>query len=176
MSTARIAVGTTLLMASVLPSCETGIPKDALSITAESMARRQLQTRKFDTADEAMLLSAAVGLVQDLGFNVDYTQSRLGLVTASKRRDATDSGQVVAAVMIAALARSSPPIDRDQVFRLSIVTHPTGSGTALRVTVQRVVWDTAGMISRLEFIDDEAVYREFFDKLSKAVFLEAQQI
>lgn len=152
------------------------VPKDALAWTAESLERRQLQTRRFDTSDEAKLLTAAVGLVQDLGFSLDASKSTLGLLVGSKQRDATDAGQVAGAVVIAALFGTPTSIDRDQLIRVSIVTSPQGNQTTLRVTFQRVVRNTQGQTTKLEFIKDETVYRTFFEKLSKAVFLEAQSI
>ena len=160
----------------VVAGCETGIPKDALSLTTESLERRQLQTRKFDTADEIKLLTAAVGLAQDLGFNIEATQSKLGLIVGSKQRDATDGGQVAGAIALAILFRTPTSVDKDQTIRVSIVTHPAGLQTSLRVTFQRTVRNTNGQIVRLEFIGDEEIYRGFFEKLSKAVFLEAQKI
>ena len=45
------------------------IPKDALSLSPEALAERQLQTRKYETKDEAKILAACAGLLQDLGFN-----------------------------------------------------------------------------------------------------------
>lgn len=160
----------------LIGGCASGVPKDALALSAESLQRRGLQTRKFDTIDEAKLLSAAVGLIQDLGFTIEGTQAKLGLVTGSKQRDATDGGQVAAAVAIAILLGVSTSVDKDQTIRVSIVTRSSGQQTSLRVTFQRAIRNTSGQTTRLEFIADEDIYQEFFQRLSKAVFLEAQKI
>ena len=53
----------------------------------------------------------------------------------------------------------------------------TGGGDSLvRVTFQRIVFDNEGGISRAEQINDPAIYRQFYEKLSKSVFLEAHEI
>lgn len=64
-------------------------------------------------------------------------------------------------------------------MRASVVTRPYGEEnryTSVRVTFQRVVWNTAGQISRSEALEDPEIYQGFFDKLSKSIFLEAQNI
>jgi len=156
--------------------CQSSIPRDALALSPQSVERRVLQTRSYDTTDEATILQASAGLLQDVGFTIEATRSSLGLLTGSKDRDATDGGQVVRAILIAALLRVSTPIDAIQKIRISIVTHPEASRMAVRVTFQRVVWNNHGQISNLEFLDDPKMYQDFFDKLSKAVFLEANKI
>ena len=53
----------------------------------------------------------------------------------------------------------------------------TGGGdSVVRVTFQRIIFDTAGQITRAEQINDPAIYRQFYEKLSKSVFLEAHEI
>ena len=81
------------LSASVL-GCAGGIPAKAMELSPQSLQDRQLQTRRFDTSDERALLVAAVGLAQDLGYGVDATELKLGVVVASKDRHATDGGQI----------------------------------------------------------------------------------
>ena len=71
------------------------------------------------------------------------------------------------------------PYDQKQKIKASIVTSPAGeteTRTSVRVTFQRIVWNTDGQISRLERLNDAEMYQGFFDKLSKAIFLEAQGI
>jgi len=167
-----------VILAAAIQGCG-GIPKDALAMNPQTLQDRQMQTRVFDTADEGEILSASMAHLQDLGFNLDGSETELGLLVASKERDATDGGQVTAAIIIAALGGSPPPIDKVQKIRCSIVTCPcseTESRTAVRVTFQRVVWNSAGQISKLEKLNDPKMYQEFFDRLSKSVFLEAHQI
>lgn len=161
-----------------LIACQQRIPKEALQLSPESLADRQLQTRLFETNDEAMLLSASAALLQDLGFTLDESESGLGVIVASKDRDATEAGQVVMAVVLALLG-ANVPIDEVQKLRASVVTKPVGEDgrrIAVRVTFQRIVWNNWGQISKQERLNEPEFYQEFFSKLSKAVFLEAHEI
>lgn len=164
-----------LFGSAMLGACVETIPQSALALNSESMERRQLQTRRFDTPDETKLLVASAGLLQDLGYTIDSSQPSVGLIAASKERDATDGGQVAGA-LFAALMGVRTEIDKNQKIRVSVVTTPHGSYNTLRVTFQRVVWNTAGIVTRAEFVADPKIYQEFFEKLSKSVFLEANEI
>lgn len=161
-----------------LTGCQT-IPKDALTLSPESLAERQMQTRKYETNDEAKILAACAGLLQDMGFNIDESETELGLITSSKMRSAVNAGQIVAAVFVAALGGGAMPVDKEQKMRACVVTRPTGEEggyIAVRVTFQRIVWNTQGQVTKSESIIDPAIYQEFFEKLSKAIFLEGQEI
>jgi hypothetical protein len=156
--------------------CQSHVPRQALAMNPQTLKWRTISTRRFSTADEGRILAATAGVLQDLGFTIENTESDLGLIVASKERSAVDGGQVAAKIMVGVILRTDVPIDRNQKFRASIVTRPSGNETAVRVTFQRIVWNDRNQISRLELLDDPAMYQEFFEKLSKAVFLEAQGI
>jgi len=154
------------------------VPKSALELSADSLQRRQAQTRVFETADEAALLSASAALLQDLGFTLDESEVGLGVIVASKDRDATEMGQVVGAVAVAVLFGAHMPVDDEQKIRAALVTRKLEdrNGYAVRLTMQRIVWNTDRRVSKTEPLDDPEMYQAFFDKLSKSVFLEAQEL
>lgn len=165
------------LLASVLAGCNE-IPKEALQLTPQSIEDRKLQSRRFDTKDMTQILTSSVGVVQDLGFTLEESESDLGVVVGTKDRSATDAGQVTMAIAIALLGGGSVPIDHVQKMRVSMVAFPANDGkeTVVRVTFQRLVWDNRGNLSKLEGIKDPEVYKEFFSKLSKSMFLEANEV
>jgi len=165
-----------LLATGGLCGCAPHIPPNALAMRPQSLEWRHRSTRRFFTTDEKQILAASAGLLQDLGFTIDNSASDLGLVVASMDRTAVEAGQVAGKVFLFLLLRVDVPIDRNQKFRASIVTHPSGNEIAVRVTFQRVVWNDRNNISKLEPLDDPKMYQEFFEKLSQAVFLEAHAI
>ena len=155
------------------------IPKDALTLKPEALAHRQMQTRKYETKEEEKILIACSGLLQDMGFNLDESETKLGLIAASKMRSAVNTGQQVAAVFVAVLGGGAMPTDKEQKMRASVITRPVGENgeyIAVRVTFQRIVWNTQGQVTVSESLIDPEIYQEFFDKLSKSIFLEAQDI
>ncbi len=177
MSAGRLLLSAVIVVA-VLSACQQGIPKDALDISQVTIEQRRLQSRMFDTPDEESVLSASAAVLQDLGFNIDESESDLGLIVASKDRSAVEADQVIGAVLLAILGIDMD-IDTEQKIRVSLVTKPQGEKNqkiTVRVTFQRVVWDSAGRISKTEAIAEAGIYQEFFDKLATSMFLEAQQI
>lgn len=173
----RLFVAIALL--GLVSGCQQTIPKEALALSQVSIEKRNLQTRYFDTNDERLLLTASVGVLQDLGFTLEESETDLGVLLGTKDRDATEAGQVVAAVIIAALTGAVTHVDDKQKIRISVITRPIGADgtqTAVRTTFQRVVWNTQGQVSRTESLDDPQLYQAFFEKLSQSVFLDAHEI
>jgi hypothetical protein len=177
-----------------LGGCQTP-PESAMALSPDSLQLRQLQTRRVEGIDEKALLAASVGVLQDLGFNIDESETRLGVIVASKKRSAIDTGDIatsaleslIIGMVAAALSddhESDVDIDIDvtQKIRISIVTRPAldsageprPDAQVIRVTIQRLVWDDEGNLSRAESIEDPKIYQKFFDRLSKSIFLELQ--
>lgn len=168
-----------LLILFLLPlvSCKSGIPKDALTFSPTSLADRQLESRVYETTDEKKLLSASAALLQDLGFQLDESEVPLGVIIASRDRDVTDAGQVAGAVAMAILFGVATPVDKNQKVIASLTTKPIDSKrTAIRIVFQHMVWNTQNQLVKNECIKDAQIYQDFFSKLSKSVFLEAQGI
>lgn len=163
---------------SVLSGCAS-VPKDAFKLSPTSLEDRQLQSRKFPTLDNKLLLSAGAGVLQDMGYTIDESNTSLGVLTASKQADAKNAGQIAGAIALALLTGTVTPTDKEQKIRICLVLQealddPTSS--VARITIQRVVWNTQGNITRVESINAPELYQAFYDKLSKATFLEANQI
>jgi hypothetical protein len=180
---ATSATAALLIGIAAVGGCATTIPKDALVLSPDSLQRRQLQSRRYDGISESQLLSACAGVLQDIGFNIDESETKLGVIVASKDRSAFSAGQITAAVALALFGVYSS-VDKDQKIRVSLVTRSAlaSDGTSrpdsqvIRITIQRLVHNTNGQLTRVESIDEPKVYQQFFDRLSKSIFLEAQQI
>jgi hypothetical protein len=136
---------------------------DVLKLEAESMGQRQLQTRKYNITSE----------------DIENTELKLGTILASKQREAVESGQVAGAIIIAVIFGVAIPIDSNQTMYASIVVSPSSSdkkSSLVRITFSRLVWNDRGALSKAERLEDPEVYQTFFTKLSKGLFLEAQNI
>jgi hypothetical protein len=150
---------------------------DVLKLEAESMAQRQLQTRKYNTTAEDKIINTCVNVLQDSGFTIENTELKLGTILASKEREAVESGQVAGAIVIAVIF--GIPIDKNQKMFASIVVSPAASeknASLVRITFSRLVWNSHNAVSKAERLEDPEVYQTFFTKLSKGLFLEAQSI
>jgi hypothetical protein len=166
----------------MLNNCAPMFPRAALQLATENGGQRLLQSRQFDT-DEPTLLSAGTAVLQDLGFMIEDSEPAYGLISCSKHRDAGRTEQIIGAFALAVLTGVVPSVDRDQYIRASVATQPvvvdTDSAkcrTAVRVSFQRIVRNQMGKVSRLESLVEPQMYREFFEKLSRSLFLEAHEL
>ena len=170
------------------------VPDNALKLPPSSNSARELQTRHFDAVAETTLLTASAGVLQDLGFTLDESESKLGVITASRKltsRRPMNGGEIAKdlawALLWLPLGVTKTAIDaakgvkEPQVVRLSLVTHrdgaTTAAGSSLRVTAQRVVFEDERQtkIKSVEPLDDPLFYQEFFARLGQSVFLEEQK-
>ena len=159
-----------LFVLALLGACATS-QAHPLDVRPETAALRKLQTRRYDTRDEVLVLRAAGALLQDHGFTLDSSEHRLGVLIASKDRPAIEWGDYMLAVL------TDSPYQHHQRLRASVVTYPVGEkSVAVRVTFQRIVWNSAGVESKREAMDEPEYYVEFFRKLSSALFLEAHEL
>lgn len=162
-----------------LAGCQHGIPEDALALNGDTLERRQLESRRFSGTTDANILAACAGVAQDMGFAIDESETKLGILACSKNREASSGGDRFAmALLLGANAANS--MDRDQKIRLCIVVKPAGKTVdknwVVRATFQRIVRNSYGQVTKLEWLSDDELYQEFYQKLSKSVFLEAQKI
>jgi hypothetical protein len=168
-------------MLCLLAGCASTVPEDALRLSPESLELRQLQTRRFDGTSETEILAAAAGVLQDLGFVLDESETALGLIVASKRRTARDARQIAAAALLELLLGWDLATDEQQMIRASLVTRPASAPAAdgsflVRITFQRLVRDEDQKVSRSERLEEPELYQGFFERLSTSVFLEAHKI
>jgi hypothetical protein len=160
-------------------------PKGFLKPTEDSLQKRQLQMRQYDTTDEKKVVVAVAGVAQDLGFTLDNSESEIGLIVFSTVADATHAGQITMAVMADVLgamggtySNAYARCDKEQKVKGSVIVKPSfdGNSTIVRVTFQRIVWNMQNQVSRIETIDDPEIYEKFYTALSKSIFLEAHEI
>lgn len=144
---------------------------------------RALETRRFDTTDNVTIMAAATQTLQDLGFTISESTSEAGVLVASKQRDAQETGQiagqVAATVLLALLGSYHDPVwDESQRITVTLVVSPIENSKQVdvRVSFDRVLTNNKGVQWRAELINDKAIYKEFFEKFSSSVFLEAHQV
>jgi len=166
-----------ILVCAGLVACQPADPewanKAALEIgapRANAAEIRARQTGQFQVASEERLLVEATQVLQDLGFTIEESTPRYGVLAGSKDRDATETGQVVAQVALtiglAFLGVSYSPVwDSDQVIRTTLTTQQLSSReSALRVSFERIVTNNQGL-SRIEELSAPEFSQGFFDQV-----------
>lgn len=173
----------------LLAACET-LPRDAFRLSESALAIRAMQTREYSSVSDRAILSASTAVLQDMGYAIDELEEPLGVLSASKRADATsgmkavgslakDSVRCVFSFLRACDGKHYSKLDDVQDIRLTLISRPQldrKDDVVVRITVQRVIWDKKGRLSEQQTITDGQVYASFFEKMSKAVFLEKEGV
>ena len=153
-----------LLLTAGLTGCALEVPADLFAPTEDMLQARQRETRRYEGLSEAELLSASVAVLQDMGFILTETNTKLGVLTGSKNR----TGNV---------------FQTNQDISVTLVVRPVFDSQGkpipkkhyVRVNFNRVIFYTNGK-DKAENLNDPDLFTEFHDKLSKSVFIEGQKL
>ena len=153
----------------MLVSCGPSIPIPPQS----QLETRQIQTREFPTPDEKLVMKAVLNALQDDGFTIKNAVSDLGLITASKELD--DENRT-AAFLGAVLAGPDASWRKMVVQEATVNVSTFGKETRVRVSLHQKVLDNRGGTISVDEIRDGMVYRQFFDKVDKSIFIQDEQL
>ena len=188
-------LGLVLLASILLSGCASAppLPKNFFQLAPDSARHKALQSRMVTAADRMELLSASAAVLQDLGFHIEESISDFGMLRAAKERGAREYGQEMARVFIfllSILGRETViiPVDLHQQIAATLVIFPDDRDSSrfqVRVVFFRKIWKSDGNYGsqaippgeqRMEMIYDPGIYRQFYARLSKSMFLEIHQI
>jgi len=183
-----------LLLAVLLTSCTT-IPKPEtfFQLTPSSSKYKALQSRVIETSKDKELLSASAAVLQDLGFQIEESVIDAGMLRAVKERSAREYSQEMGRFfifLVGLFAQTSIiiPVDLHQQVAATLIIYPEENSTSrfnVRIMFYRKLWKGEGSSGNqsippgtqtMEMINEPEIYRQFFAKLSKSVFLEIHQI
>jgi hypothetical protein len=144
----------------------------ALTPTGAGTAARARQSRRFETSDRALMLQAALGALQDLGFTIDESNAETGVIVGSK----TAGAQIRAQVTVRA-APSAPGASASSASGSAPNSASSPApGSIVRATFQRYRPRPGAMLAVGETLDDPLLYQGFFERVAQLAFLTAQEI
>jgi hypothetical protein len=147
------------------------------------------QSRRFDAGESDVVLNGSLSVLQDMGYSITSGNRQLGLVTAKKKAEVLPPGldhAVAEAALIATTVLLSLLTGQDMVTDLPeqveqtiyvslLVSEEAESQTLVRLSIDRDMrYDNGWIIP--DHTELPLIYQEFFEKLSRAVFLEAHQL
>ena len=154
--------GCMVLSSCVLPNAE--VPITQLEV-------REIQTREFDTPNVKLVMKSMMNVLQDEGFIIKNAVMDLGLICAEKNIDLENK---VFAMFKKAFAEPNDRWDKQQILEASANVSEFGDKTRVRVTFQKKTLDNFGCPSEIQSIRDPAYYQNFFEKVSKGIFIQEQ--
>ena len=183
-----------MLFAALLTSCNTmPKPESFFQLSPSSAKYKALQSRIIETSKDTELLSASAAVLQDLGFQIEESNTNAGMLRAVKERSAREYSQEIGRVFVFILGIFAQtaiviPVDLHQQIAATLVMHPIENSSSrfnVRIVFHRTIWKSDGSsgsqtippgLQSMEMIYDTKIYQQFFAKLSKSVFLEIHQI
>lgn len=140
---------------------------------ATQLQVREIQTRDFDTDNSKLVMKSMMNVLQDEGFIIKNAVVDLGLLSAEKNIDVENKSEMFMQIF---LGGEHARWSKHQVLEASANVSEFGSKTRVRVNFQTKTIDNYGCPKNVETIKNPVYYQNFFEKVSKGLFLEEQAI
>ena len=148
-----------------------------------------MQSRRFDVGENDVVLNGSLSVLQDMGYSITSGNRQLGLLTAKKKAEVLPPGLehalaeaalVTTTIILSLLTGQDMVTDLPEQVEQTIFVSLLVSGNAENQTLVRLSIDRDMRYDNGRTIPDHTelplIYQEFFEKLSRAVFLEAHQL
>lgn len=144
-----------ILVLLLLTSCKTaGTPSDAFVLLQSSVAKRQIESRTFETSDKKLLIQNVVATLQDFGFEIHESDASTGLVSGAKQQKEGDFYGANSDIRVTVTAN---------VFKTN--------ASVVRANFQKIIPSHDPRLFRAEPILEINLYQKFFDRLEQSLFL-----
>ena len=143
----------------LLTSCTTaGTPSDAFVLTQSSVAKRQIESRTFETSDKKFLIQNIVATLQDFGFDIHESNASSGLVSGAK------------------LQKEDDFFGTRSDIRVTVTTNVLrNDATVVRANFQKIKPSHDPRLFKAEPILEDNLYQKFFDRLGQSMFLDRNE-
>ncbi len=148
------------------------------------------QTRIYATTDRESVLLASAAALQDMGFSVTGGEKRFGLLVGSKKADVEGPGaghamaeaavvtlSIMASILTGEDMVTDLPEQIAQEIHVSLLVSESGtrSGTEVRISLDRdMIYDQGYSVP--DHTELPLVYQDFFERLSRAIYLEGEKL
>ena len=134
---------------------------------------REIQTRTFSSQEAKEVLKEMMNVLQDDQFIIKNANAELGLITGEKDVDVSNGWERFFSV----LASGQDALwKNNSVIEVSANVSQFGEDAKVRVNFQRKVFDNRGGVMKTAPIYDQIYYQEFFEKVHKGLFIQAEAI
>lgn len=134
---------------------------------------REIQTREYDICDTKLVMKSMMNVLQDDGYIIKNAVVDLGLLSAEKNIDVEKTGE---AIMLTLLIGQVARWNKHMFLEASGNVSEYGSKTRVRMNFQTKTIDNFGCPQIIKTIHDVKFYQDFFDKVSKGIFIEQQGV
>lgn len=168
---------------SMIPACTIVNTYQAPDAPKTQLQTRQVQTREFDTNNVKLIMKAVINVLQDDGFIVKNAQLDLGLLTAQKEIDLSQSrgnSNDFWSEFFKGIDRNRSRNSTDltyskiKIVESSVNISEFGKQTKVRANFQVKVLDNLGNPKEVYQVEDAKFYQDFFVKVDKGVFIQKQ--
>ncbi|MDF2549405.1 MAG: hypothetical protein K0S07_472 [Chlamydiales bacterium] len=146
-------------------------PHDDSEPVLSQMELRQIQTKSFNSVDMKNVMKVMLSVLQDDGYIVKNANLDLGLISATKEMSVESRKEKTLSLMVNG---EQARWKKNAQIEVSATVNSFGSDVKVRVNFQKKVIDNIGAPVSVDQVLDPEMYLDFFNKVSKGLFIEGE--